>query len=103
LCRTDRRSALEELLFAHTPSLGCRWTRLERSELERESFEIELYGQTLRIKRRIRAGHPPSLLDLSAEYDDLVVLSRRLGLSLRDLEAAALDEALSVHVRESES
>ncbi len=94
LCREDRRGLLEEALFEHSSSLGCRWTRAERTELPRESFEIELDGAKVRIKRRVRAAEVAAL-DLSPEFDDLVALAERTNQSLRELERRAIEAALA--------
>ncbi|MSR63279.1 MAG: nickel pincer cofactor biosynthesis protein LarC [Planctomycetes bacterium] len=93
LCRPAGRAALEGVLFAHSPTLGLRWIRCERVELEREAFALELHGQSVRMKLRRRAGEPMSDLDLSAEHDDLARLARATGRDLRSLEREALAAA----------
>lgn len=100
LCRAERRADLERVFFEHSTTLGVRWKSVERTECERESFEIELTGQRLRVQRRVRPGisGAPSFRDLAIEYDDLAALARARGLSLRETEQLALAAALA-HLR----
>lgn len=93
LARPEQRGALEEVLFARTPTLGLRWIRCERRECAREELVVELHGRPVRVKRRLRPGEPPSELDLSPEHDDLAALARTTGRELRTLERAAIELA----------
>jgi len=93
LARPEGRAALERVLFAHSPTLGLRWIRCERVELEREVFSLELHGQSVRMKLRRRTEGDASDLDLSAEHDDLARLARLTGRDLRTLEREALAAA----------
>jgi len=93
LARPEERQALERVLFRHTPSLGVRWLRCERTELEREEILVELHGARVRVKRRRRPGGELSALDLSPEHDDLAALARATGFDLRSLEHAAVELA----------
>lgn len=98
LCRAGDRRALEAVLFERTPTLGLRWSRRERTECERETIVVELYGAPVRVKRRLRPDYPGASpageRDLSPEYDDLVRLARERGASLRELERSAIAAAL---------
>jgi uncharacterized protein (TIGR00299 family) protein len=98
LCRAPERAALEACAFAHSTTLGVRWSSRERSEAARETLEVELAGARVRVVRRRRPGTGPDdpLLegDLSPEYEDLAALARSTGLPLRDLERAAVEAAL---------
>jgi len=94
LCRAEQRAALEAPFWAHTPTLGVRWTRVERSELARETIEVELRGARVRVKCRQLPGRAPTALDLSPEHDDLAALARASGVALRDLEREAIELAL---------
>ena len=99
LCRAETRAALEAVVFLHSPSLGVRWSETERTECGRELLEVELAGEfagrVVRVKRRLRpgGGSPASGFDLSPEYDDLALLARETGRSLRELEALVLAAA----------
>jgi len=93
LCRADARAALERLVFAHSPTLGLRWIRCERTECAREELTVELGGQRVRVKVRRRPTGELGPEDLSPEHDDLAALARASGQSLRALELAALAAA----------
>jgi uncharacterized protein (TIGR00299 family) protein len=96
LCRGERRGALETALFAHSTTLGVRWTRTERTECAREPFTVEVRGREIRGLRRLRPSaprHPVDARDLSFEYDDLAAVAAASGLSLREVERLALAAA----------
>lgn len=93
LARPGERETLERVLFRHTPTLGVRWLRCERTELAREELVVELHGRRVRVKRRRRPGTEPGALDLSPEHDDLAALARATGHDLRSLERAAIELA----------
>ncbi len=93
LARPGQRETLERVLFLHTPTLGVRWIRCERTELAREELVVELHGRRVRVKRRRRPAAEPSALDLSPEHDDLAALARATGHDLRSLERAAVELA----------
>jgi len=102
LARAAERGALEAVLFAHSPTLGVRWTRTERTECAREELTVEVAGETVRVKLRRRPGAndaPSSALDLSPEHDDLARLARATGRPLRELEREAIDRALAARRR----
>ncbi len=98
LCREEQRAALEALAFAHSTTLGVRWSRVERTECRRETLEVQLLGHPVRVVRRFRPGPgdegPLLESDLSPEYEDLVRLAGEVGAPLRDLERAAVEAAL---------
>ncbi|MBL6721285.1 MAG: nickel pincer cofactor biosynthesis protein LarC [Planctomycetes bacterium] len=92
LCRAEQRQALEAEVFAWTPSLGLRWTSVERTECGREVRTVEVEGQAIRVKLRTRPGQPAPDLELDAfpEHEDVVRASETLGLPLRAVRARAL-------------
>jgi uncharacterized protein (TIGR00299 family) protein len=98
LCRAGERKALEACAFAHSTTLGVRWSPRERSEAGRSTLQVELAGRSVRVVRRLRPGLRPDdpvlESDLSPEYDDLAAVARASGLPLRDLERAAVEAAL---------
>jgi len=94
---------LEEAVFAHTPTLGLRWTRLERRECARETLTVEIdvsrdgvsARETVRVVRRLLPGaRDVGALDLSPEYDDLAPIAKARGIALRDLAQRAVEAAL---------
>jgi uncharacterized protein (TIGR00299 family) protein len=95
LCRRDQREALEEILFTHSPTLGVRWCRRERTESEREEVCVTLETRAgvgeVHVKVRRHSQGAPTRLDISPEYDDLARLAKRSGVSLRELESQAIE------------
>jgi uncharacterized protein (DUF111 family) len=65
LARAELRAGLENALFAHSTTLGCRWRAVERTEFARELLTVEVGGRPVRVKRRVRAD--VEALDLSPE------------------------------------
>ncbi len=99
LCRADARTALETVCFTHSPTLGVRWTRTERTECEREerTVELDVGGKpfAIRVKRRVvRGASGTTELDLSPEFDDLARAAEASGRPLRALEHEAIRAAL---------
>lgn len=94
LCRPEGRAALEAVAFAHSPTLGVRWSRWTRTVCARETRTVRLEGLAVRVKLRRRPGATSlERSDLSPEHDDLAALARRTGIALRTLEARAVELA----------
>jgi uncharacterized protein (TIGR00299 family) protein len=99
LCRDALRAGLEELCFRHSPTLGVRWTRVERTECARETlelpFQLEDFQGRVRVKVRFRpGGQEPGVSDVSPEFDDLAAIARSTGRPLRELEELVRRAAL---------
>ncbi|MCB9915703.1 MAG: nickel pincer cofactor biosynthesis protein LarC [Planctomycetes bacterium] len=106
LCRADARARLEGLVFEHTPTLGVRWTRVERTECAREPLEVELDGERVRCQLRVRPDYPGRTpfgeRDVFVEYEDLARVARASGEALRVVERRAVRAALAaLQARES--
>ncbi len=99
LCRASERESLAAVVFEHTPTLGLRWSRVERIECGREALELEIDGQSVRFKLRRRPDYPGASpfgeRDIFPEYDDLAALAQKSGESLRALERRAVAAALA--------
>jgi len=102
LARAEERAAVEEVLFARTPTLGVRWREVERTECERDEVLVEVLGRTVRVKRRLGAGEL-GVADLSPEQDDLEALARESGRPLREVGRLAVEAALRAQSDSSES
>lgn len=98
LARAEQRETLEGVVFERTPTLGVRWTKVERTECEREEREVEVEGVRLRIKLRRRPEYPGRSpfgeRDVFPEYEDLVVLAASRGWSLREAERRVVERVL---------
>jgi len=97
LAREEARGKLEAAVFEHTTSLGLRWRPVERVECGREMLEVEVEGQNVRVKHRIRPDYagrtPDGERDLSPEHEDVARVAAALKLSLREVERRAIDAA----------
>jgi uncharacterized protein (TIGR00299 family) protein len=93
LCRAERRQELEQVLFAHSTTLGVRWRECERTERRREEHDVLIGGERVRVKVRLGAA-ALGPLDVSPEHDDLARIARASGRALRDLEREAVALAL---------
>ncbi len=99
LCRPAARGDIEAEVFEHTSSFGLRWSLHERAECGRRSLEVEVQGQTIRVKLRERPSYPGRSplgpRDVAPEHDDLVRAAEALGLDLRTLRDRAVSAALA--------
>lgn len=97
LAREELRVKLEAAVFEHTTSLGLRWRPVERVECGRDVLEVDVEGQKVRVKHRVRPEYPgrspDGERDLSPEHDDVVRVAAALRLSLREVERRAIDAA----------
>ena len=97
LAREEARAKLESAVFENTTSLGLRWRPVDRIECGREVLEVEVEGQKVRVKHRIRPDYPgrspDGERDLSPEHDDVARVAAALKLSLREVERRAIDAA----------
>ncbi|MEZ6013639.1 MAG: nickel pincer cofactor biosynthesis protein LarC [Planctomycetota bacterium] len=80
LARAGERGVLERAFFGATPTLGVRWTQLERRAAARTDGTVEVDGVVVRVKRRLATEDVPARVQ--PEYDDLVALADRVGVSL---------------------
>lgn len=101
LCRPDARTALEAVVFERTPSLGLRWTHVERTECDRAVETLAVDGTPVRIKVRRRPDYPDrspfGARDLSPEMDDLIPFAEARGLTLREAEERVVAAYLAAH------
>jgi pyridinium-3,5-bisthiocarboxylic acid mononucleotide nickel chelatase len=87
LARGADREAVARVFLAETTTLGVRFHRVDRIELERETVEVETPYGTVRVKvgrerERILGAHP--------EYDDCLQRAREKGVPVKEVAAAAL-------------
>ncbi len=90
LARAEAQAALIELLLRETPTLGVRWSRLERQAAARRSIEVGTPWGSVRVKQKLLAGQ---VAGAAPEYEDCAELARRQGVALADVYAAALHAA----------
>ena len=87
LCRPDDVAALEAVMFRETTTLGIRRHACQRTKLARELVSVETRYGPIRVKVASRAG---AMLRAWPEYEDCAAAARGAGVSLRDVQQAAL-------------
>jgi pyridinium-3,5-bisthiocarboxylic acid mononucleotide nickel chelatase len=82
-----RRTALCDILFRETTTIGVRFQRVWREILERRSIEVATSGGTIRMKVSGRDGRT---LNAMPEFDDCERVSRATGRPIREIQAEAM-------------
>jgi hypothetical protein len=82
-----RRTAIEEVLFAETTTLGVRWQEWDRTVLEREAVPVETEYGTIAVKVARRQGR---VYNVQPEFEDCVARARDAGRPVKEVWAAAL-------------
>jgi uncharacterized protein (TIGR00299 family) protein len=86
LCRAERRTALSELLFSETTTLGIRAYEVERRALARRIVTVETQYGPIDVKVAQLNGH---LLKEMPEYEQCRQAARNANVPLRLVEEAA--------------
>lgn len=84
------RELVVDVLYRETSTFGVRATRLEKDELFREWIEVEVDGNTVRVKIAHRG---PDVVTVSAEYGDASRAAARSGLPMKEIYRRAEDAA----------
>ena len=87
IAERERRTALEELLFAETTTLGVRWQEWDRTVLERQSIPVETEFGSVSVKVGKREGR---VYNVQPEFDDCLTLARAASRPVKEVWAAAL-------------
>ncbi len=82
LCREADRSALIDLLFRETTTLGVRFSSWQRSTLDREIRTVTTEFGDVRVKIAKRGD---VVVSATAEFDDLVAISKNTGNPLKKI------------------
>jgi len=81
------RTAITEILFRETTTIGVRFHRVERETLDRRWQDVSVDGGIVRIKVAERNG---LVLNAAPEFDDCVRVATATGKPLKSVQAAAL-------------
>ncbi len=82
LCRTEDRETMAAIILRHTTTLGMRCIAVDRLKARSESRPRETSLGTVRRKDAMLGGEN---IHRSLEYDDLLEISRKTGISLPEL------------------
>jgi uncharacterized protein (DUF111 family) len=86
LCDEPKISALEDVLFRETATLGIRRYPVSRHKLKRQPIELETEFGPVKGKLGWLGDRPPTF---SPEYDDCARLAAARGIPLRVVYTAA--------------
>ncbi len=90
IARPADRAALESIIFRQTTTFGIRRREDARSKLDRRTVEVELDGETVRVKLGLLDGE---VITVSPEYEDCARVGRASGRPLRQVYADAVAAA----------
>ena len=90
LARPDDERAVVAALLRETSTLGVRIARLDRIELEREFWTVEVAGEPVRVKVGRLDGR---VVNLAPEHADCQRAARISGTPVKTIWAQALSEA----------
>ena len=93
LARPDTERAVAEAMLRETSTLGVRIAHLDRVELERESFTVEIGGEPVRVKVGKLDGN---VVNLAPEHADCERAARISGEPVKVVWAQALAAAHAV-------
>ncbi len=85
LCEAGKVQALEEIMFAETPTFGIRRRTVERSKLQRRFETVSTRFGEIRMK----VGERERMATASPEFEDCRAAARKHGVALREVIAAA--------------
>lgn len=77
LCEKEKLDSAADILFAHTTTAGLRYHAMERLVMERETVEVKVKGETVRVKK---LGWKETV-KFSPEWDDCVNAAAKTGLA----------------------
>jgi uncharacterized protein (TIGR00299 family) protein len=92
LAPSNRREALEQMIFLETTSIGLRYYTAARSVLERESISVKTEFGDISIKVSRRNGQ---VLNFAPEYEDCARIARASNVPLKEVQAAAMKAYLA--------
>ena len=93
LARRESERAVAEAMLRETSTLGVRIAHLDRIELDRESWTVEVGGEPVRVKVGRLDGH---VVNLAPEHADCERAARISGAAVKTVWAQALAAAHEV-------
>jgi uncharacterized protein (DUF111 family) len=93
LCDDADAAAVRATIFGETTTIGIREVPITRHVLDRSESTVEVAGQKIGVKTAHLDG---KAVNRSVEWDDVVTAAHKLGLSAKDVLAAASAAATNV-------
>jgi uncharacterized protein (TIGR00299 family) protein len=85
--RPELRTALSEIVFRETTTIGLRYKEMDRECLPREIVSVATPIGAVRFKVARRSGR---VVNAVPEFEDCLELARTSGLSVKEVQALAL-------------
>jgi hypothetical protein len=82
------RTAMSDIIFSETTTIGLRYSEVERDCLVREHAEVETSVGKVRIKLAWRDGR---LVNAVPEFDDCAKLAAEQKLPVKEVQALAIN------------
>lgn len=86
MCAAGKADGVRRALFEQTSTIGLRMTSVAKSALDREFVDVEVDGQSVRVKL---ARHDGVIVNIAPEFDDVVRAASALGRPVKVVLAAA--------------
>lgn len=86
LAAPDLVDRMERLILTHTSTIGLRRHSVEKVALPRETVEVEVYGEQVRVKLALLDGE---VVTATPEYDDIARVAAAKGVPEREVLSAA--------------
>ena len=86
MCSDADAEAVRRVIFLETSTIGLRETALQKFVLQRASSDVVVDNATIGVKTAFLDGRP---VNRSVEWDDVVAAADALGLSAKEVLAAA--------------
>jgi uncharacterized protein (TIGR00299 family) protein len=98
LAPPERRAALADVIFRETTTIGLRHYEVERECLRREMINVETALGTVRFKLAWRNGR---VINAVPEFEDCTKLATTHNVSVKDVQAMAVQAYGALHPRSS--
>jgi uncharacterized protein (DUF111 family) len=86
MCSDADAEAVRRVIFLETSTIGLRETALQKFVLQRASSDVVVDNAIIGVKTAFLDGQP---VNRSVEWDDVVAAADALGLSAKEVLAAA--------------
>ena len=94
LCTERMLDLLVQRIFQETSTIGVRYFPVGRRVLTRSFSQVEIHGETIRIKVAEIAG---KVVNVQPEFDDCARAAGRTGQPLRDILSQAVQAYYAAH------
>lgn len=86
LCSASEADAIRRVFFTETSTIGLRESTIRKFVLPRDQRDVDVDGATIGVKTAYLDG---AAVNRSVEWDDVAAAATALGLSAKDVLAAA--------------